>query len=158
MDKDSDKEEKIYGSEKAAEYYERVKSFISEFEFYKDDIRFIDILISRFLDDMLKHENLDELRESMIRLHRLKSLCNTLLKNLKQHLQNLGKISESTYKDKIDKLEESQNKLEETVKSFKNEFQNIKHEIYSFADDYLEIKKAEKQAIEEEKIRNSRDF
>ncbi len=135
-----------------------LRRLISEVEFYKDDIRFIDVLIGKFLKDMLKHENLDELRESMMRLQTLKTQCNSLLKDLKQQRQNMDKISDMENKMHISKFENAQNKLIENVEAFRLDFQNGKQEIYRFADDYLEIKKDIKSAVEEEKIRDSRNF
>lgn len=144
--------------DKLEKWNDELRGLISEVEFYKDDIKFIEVLINRFLKDMLKHENLDELRESMMRLQTLKTKCNTLLENLKQHRQNLDKISDMENEMNISKFEHSQNNLKENATTFRLEFQNVKQEIYRFADDYLEIKKDIESAVEEEKIRNSRNF
>ncbi len=144
--------------DKLVKWNDELRGLISEVEFYKDDIKFIEMLINRFLEDMLKHENLDELRESMMRLHTLKTKCNTLLKGLKHHRQNLNKISNVENEKNISKFENLQNNLTEDVTGFRLEFQNVKQEIYRFADDYLEIKKDIENAIEEEKIRSSRNF
>jgi DNA repair ATPase RecN len=144
--------------DKLVKWNDELRGLISEVEFYKDDIKFIEMLINRFLEDMLKHENLDELRESMMRLHALKTKCNTLLKGLKHHRQNLNKISNMENEKNISKFENSLNNLTEDVTGFRQKFQNVKQEIYRFADDYLEIKKEIENAIEEEKIRSSRNF
>lgn len=144
--------------DKLEKWNDELRGLISEVAFYKDDIKFIEVLINRFLKDMLKHENLDELRESMMRLQTLKTKCNTLLENLKQHRQNLDKISDMENEINVSKFETSQNNLKENVTTFRLEFQNVKQEIYRFADDYLEIKKDIESAVEEEKIRNSRNF
>lgn len=105
------------------ELYILVKHWRSDLEFYKDDIRFLQQLIEKYLIWITKKENLDRVAGIRKKEHDLAISCDKLHQNTTDHLdviadfmEGKGSISESEFLSRHGKLETS---LSDFVKDFR---------------------------------------
>ncbi|NNC62811.1 MAG: hypothetical protein HKP07_04840 [Flavobacteriaceae bacterium] len=105
------------------ELYILVKHWRSDLEFYKDDIRFLQQLIEKYLIWITKKENLDRVAGIRKKEHDLAISCYELHQNTTDHLgviadflEGKGRISESEFLSRHGKLETS---MSDFVKDFR---------------------------------------
>jgi hypothetical protein len=105
------------------ELYILVKHWRSDLEFYKDDIRFLQQLIEKYLIWITKKENLDRVAGIRKKEHDLALSCDKLHQITTDHLgiiadflEGKGSISESEFLSRHGKLETS---MSDFVKDFR---------------------------------------
>ncbi len=122
-----------------------VQKWESDLRFYKDDLIFIQHIMDHYISVILLHENLDEIRESTMRLEDLKYRCDGLLKNIASLRRKMG---DSFQEDVNNALLTGYSKLKVRIKGFKSDFKALKVEIFSIADNAIEIGKREKKDLD----------
>lgn len=122
-------------------YYDQTASLISDLKFYQDDLVFLKQLLDRYFEDMVKSENLDEIREGMIRFQNLGFKCTSLLKKLTTFRTDLTKFLEKPQKDMPTQIKTEYRSLEMEIERFALKFRNTKEEIFNMAEHVLELKK-----------------
>ena len=135
--------------------YEEAKDWISTLEFHNDSLIGLKNIIDRYLDEMVLHENLDEIRECVMRLQEVRYTCRSLLKKVKSHQSLL--IKQIDKKQEINLvLENSHQALNARLRVLKTKFHEIKNEVFFITEYAMEIDKEEKLTVELEKIKASR--
>lgn len=129
--------------------YFKTEEYISELKFYRDDLTFLQHLLDKYFAQMIKIENLDEMRETMMRLQDIKYNGKILLENSEHHLLKITKLIDNSSKTGDKEIYPEHDVLEESVQSFKKKFRNTKTELFSIADHVLELQKKEKKIKEE---------
>lgn len=122
----------------------------SDLQFYKDDLIFIQHIMDHYLSVILLNENLDEIRESTMRLEDLKYRCNGLLKSIASFRRKIG---DSFQEGVNNALLTGHSTMKVRIKDFKSDFKALKVEIFSIADRAIEIGKKEKRTLDAERIR-----
>jgi len=138
--------------DKIEKVYEKTTKWISDCEFYKDDLRFIQHILDRYQMEMTAHENLDEIRESTIRLQEVKYSCSSLSLRIEAYRKKFVKLIPWEITSDLKKEYVG---LYDKIQTFELEFKAIKKEIFSIADHILEIEKKEKWELEFERLRNA---
>ncbi|WP_422079522.1 hypothetical protein [Ulvibacterium sp.] len=70
--------------------YWETDDWVSYLSFYKDELQFLQKLLDRFFEDMVQYQNLDEIREEVMRFQDLKYNCSKLLANTREHRYQLA--------------------------------------------------------------------
>lgn len=70
--------------------YWEADNWVSHLAFYKDELQFLQKHLDRYFEDMVQYQNLDEIREEVMRFQDLKYTCNKLLTNTREHRYQLA--------------------------------------------------------------------
>lgn len=108
--------------------------------FYKNDIQSLQTLLDTNFDDMVKIENLDEMRESLMGLQDLRYDNNLLLKKVRIQQNKLRDALEDKSNNIIVELFNEQSKLEKNKKKLSSNHKMVKKELISLVYDGLQIK------------------
>jgi predicted ABC-class ATPase len=115
-------------------YYLKCEKIKADVVLCSVDLRFLQQLLDRYFDDMVKNEHLDEIRESLIRFQDLCYNCSTLKKRVKDqqsHLINLIKGATS-YDPKAFLIEQSN--LEKRKTMLLKELKKVKKELLTMVE------------------------
>jgi len=109
--------------------------------FYKHDIQSLQSLLDTNFDDMVKIENLDEMRESLMGLQDLQYDNNLILKQVRIQQNKLrDAIEDKSTNNKLVELINEQSKLEKKKKKLSSNHKMVKKELISLVYDGLQIK------------------
>ncbi|WP_297761327.1 hypothetical protein [uncultured Muriicola sp.] len=112
-----------YGKSNWEELYFLAKHWKSDLEFYKDDLRFLNNLIKKYLIWITKKENLESVADIRKKEHELTLTCNELHQKVSSHLQMASKIekggNDTAKKDFFSTHGELENEIAVFVKTFR---------------------------------------
>ncbi len=143
-------------SSKILAWYAASKEWISTIEFYLDSFFTMKNIIDRYLDKILKNENLDEIRECVMRLQDIRYSCSEALEKVKLHKGVLVEFQDKKLQP-IASLEKEHLRLKKIMGTCHKNFKEIKNEVFSITEHTLQISKEENLAIELEKIKVARN-
>jgi len=123
------------------DYYSKCADIKSDLAFYTDDIRFLQQLLDKYFQEMAKTENLDEIREILMRFQDLCFIHGQLKKRLKDQQHNLVGIIKGAPEVSPDKLISEQSIIKKQFVLFEVGFKTVKKEMLTMADDVLEVRK-----------------
>ncbi|QBA63635.1 hypothetical protein [Muriicola soli] len=112
------------------ELYVLVNHWKSDLEFYKDDIRFLQQLIEKYIIWITKKENMDRVAGIRKKEHDLALNCDKLHKNMNEHLGLIANFMDG--KATIAKTEFLilHGKLEESLSGFVKDFRESRKEVF----------------------------
>lgn len=122
-------------------YYLKCENVKSDLVFYAGDLQFLQKLLDRHFEEMVKNGNLDEMRESLIRFQDLCYNYGRLKKRVEDQLGNLINMTKGTLKINPDILINEQIEIENKMAQLTRDFRIVEKEMLSIADHLLEIKK-----------------
>ncbi|MGB5666686.1 MAG: hypothetical protein WBM53_07550 [Maribacter sp.] len=122
------------------EHYSRCKDIETNLLFYKDDLQSLKNILDTNFDDLVKNENLDELRESLMALQDLSYDNTRLLKQVKILKTKLLDTINGSSNNNVSELLNETSKLEKKRKKFISNYKIIKKELFGIVDDVLQIK------------------
>ena len=126
---------------KIQEYYRTTENWISDLLFYRDELKFLQHVVDRYYNIMVKLENLDEMREGVIRLNDLKYRCASLLRAIRKLQKRLSeRVKTNNYKDPRTIIA-SHERTSKKFQTFLRDVRASKREIFSIADEVLEMQK-----------------
>jgi len=122
-------------------YYTKCEKIKSDLAFYSKDLHFLQQLLDRYFDEMVKNEHLDEMRESIIRFQDLCYNCDRLKKRVKDQQSHLLDIMKgaSSYND--DTILKEQSSIENGNLLLAKGFKSVKKELLIMAEHVLQKKK-----------------
>lgn len=97
--------------------YWETDDWVSYLSFYKDELQFLQKLLDRYFEDMVQYQNLDEIREEVMRFQDLKYTCAELLANTREHRYQLALV--------IDKEDDGQGMTQKTHLRLQKNFQDF---------------------------------
>ncbi len=122
--------------------YEMAMEWISELSLYKDEMQFLKRLIDRYYLEVVKLENLDEIREEVMQLQDLGHANKSLLKEVSQYRDRLTLFIDRPKDSVSPELESTHRLLQKKMATFKLRFHSVKQEIFGIANSVLEKMKA----------------
>jgi len=122
-------------------HYLKCEEIKSELVFYTKDLRFLQQLLDRYFNEMVKNEPLDEIRESLMRFQDICYNCDRLMKRVKDQQSNLINLMKSTSDQAHDTLLKEQIKIENRSTLLNKNFKIVKKEMFTIADHVLETNK-----------------
>jgi hypothetical protein len=155
MDKHKKPEVQLVNSSKTARMYEESKEWISRIEFYNDSLIGLKNIIDSYLDEIIIRENLDEIRECVMRLQDFKYTCKLLLKEVQIHQSKLTKHLANKQVESL-VLDKAHQIINAKLNGLTTEYYEMKNEVFFITEYAMEVDKEEKLTIELEKIKASR--
>lgn len=70
--------------------YWEADNWVNHLTFYEDELQFLQKLLDRCFEDLVQYQNLDEVREEVMRFQDLKYSCSKLLANSREHRYQLA--------------------------------------------------------------------
>lgn len=125
--------------------YEITLDWISALSLYKDEMQFLRRLIDRYYLEVVKIENLDEIREEVMQLQDLGHANETLLKEMVQHRDRLAGFIERPNLALVSDMARTHKSLQKKMATFKLRFNSAKQEIFGIAHSVLEKMKVQKK-------------
>lgn len=130
--------------QRVQQLHSETSQWISDLSFYADDLKFLNHLQERYFEEMVAHENLDEIREEVIRFENLRYSCKKLIGAIKLHQRQLSSYIQAEENETKQRFEHEHQKLDVKIKTFVLTFKKTKKEIFSIADTVLERRKENK--------------
>ncbi len=112
------------------ELYVLTEHWISDLEFYKDDLKFLHHLVDKYFIWITKSENLEMVKELIVQIRELENLCVHMLDEIIEHKNLLGSQSRQPDPDKL-KVSFSKHELLETaISTFVKNFRANRKEVF----------------------------
>lgn len=70
--------------------YWEADNWVNHLTFYEDELQFLQKLLDLYFEDLVQYQNLDEIREEVMRFQDLKYTCSKLLANTREHRHQLA--------------------------------------------------------------------
>lgn len=118
-------------------HYLNCENIKSDLTFYSKDLRFLQQLLDRYFDEMVKNEHLDEMRESIMRFQDLCYNCDHLKKSVKDQQSHLIDIIKVTASHDHKAILKEQRSIENDSVLFVKEFKMVKKEMLLIAEHVL---------------------
>ena len=120
--------------------YGITEQWASDLLFYNDELRFLNHILDRYFSDMVALENLDEIRESTIRLQDLRNDCDKISEDIKIHFGELTKcIDHPELAPKS--IQGNHDRLGKEYLEFVEKSKRIKREFFTITEHVLAAKK-----------------
>ncbi|MGB5370034.1 MAG: hypothetical protein WBN18_06355 [Flavobacteriaceae bacterium] len=135
------------GNGTAQKQYEISLEWISELSLYRDEMKFLKRLIDRYYLEVVKLENLDEIREEVMQLQDLGHANKALLKELVRFRDRIKGFMDCPDDLLAPEQEMTHTNLQKKMAAFKLRFLSAKQEIFGIANDVLEKMKTQKNNV-----------
>ena len=122
-------------------YYTKCEKVKSDLALYSKDLLFLQQLLDRYFDEMVKNEHLDEMRESLIRFQDLCYDYDRLKKRVKDQQCHLLDIIKGTSSYNHDTILKEQSSIENGNVLLEKDFKSVKKEILIIAEYILQQKR-----------------
>jgi hypothetical protein len=106
----------------------------SDLQFYKDDLKFLYHLIDKYFMGLTQNASLDQMRELVKELSEETTACDALLDKTALHLKHLAALIDAPYKYDSHQSRSKQEKLEDEIDTFVQNFRKNKKEIFSITE------------------------
>lgn len=120
--------------------YLDVEKWISKLLLHTDELKFLQNLIDRYFTELLEHENLDEMRESIIRLQDMKYRCDKLVVRTEKHRGNISRALENKGLVAAKNILPEHVKLQGDIAIFSKGLNSVKKEVFFITELVLETK------------------
>lgn len=124
-----------------AEYqqlYILTEHWISDMQFYKDDVHFLHHLIDKYFIWLVHKENLDEMRNLASSLSNIVGTCDALLEKTSEHLSHLAELIDDPFKYDSHKFRSEHEELENEIAVFIKKFRKIKKETFAVSEQVID--------------------
>ena len=122
-------------------HYLKCEKVKSDLVFYSKDLHFLQQLLDKYFDEMVKNEHLDEIRESLIRFQDLCYDCDCLKKRVKDQQSHLIDIIKGASSHDHNAILMEQSGIENRNALLLKELKIVKKEMFAIAEDSLQDKK-----------------
>ncbi|MBT8280140.1 MAG: hypothetical protein KJO16_01080 [Muriicola sp.] len=112
------------------ELYVLVNHWKSDLEFYKDDIRFLQQLIEKYIIWITKKENMDRVAGIRKKEHDLALSCDKLHNKTKDHLGSIADFIDGKATISEDEFLTMHGKLEKSLSEFVKDFRESRKEVF----------------------------
>ena len=128
-------------------HYLRCEKVKSDLVFYSKDLHFLQQLLDKYFDEMVKNEHLDEIRESLIRFQDLCYDCDRLKKRVKDQQSHLIEIIKGTSSHDHNAILIEQSGIENLNALLVKELKMVKKEILLIAENVLQENKDDESIV-----------
>ncbi|MBD1261041.1 hypothetical protein HZY62_10615 [Maribacter polysiphoniae] len=128
-------------------YLKECEQLKSKLEVQTKDIRFLQQLLDRYFDEIVQNENLDEVRESLMRFQDLCYTCGRLKKRLKDHQNRLGGIIKGASDYDPRAIYKEQSWIKKNITSLITDFVAVEKEILIIADGVIQVGKDNRNVL-----------
>lgn len=115
------------------ELYILTGHWISDLEFYKEDLGFLRHIINKYIIWITKKENLQRVNEIEVALHKVDQKCGALLMKIEVHRTDLGIFIEHPDKEKATSLITEHGHLEKVMADFVKSFRENRREVFNIS-------------------------
>lgn len=122
-------------------HYLKCEKVKSDLVFYSKDLHFLQQLLNKYFDEMVKNEHLDEIRESLIRFQDLCYDCDCLKKRVKDQQSHLIDVIKAASSHDHNAILIEQSGIENRNALLMKELKMVKKEMFAIAEDSLQDKK-----------------
>ncbi|MDV7138426.1 hypothetical protein R3X28_06050 [Maribacter sp. TH_r10] len=138
MEKVSATSDILYSVDSLQTYILECEKLKSDIALKTKDIRFLQQLLDRYFDEIVQNENLDEIRESLMRFQDLCYNCSRLKKRIKDHQRQLVGILKGYEGFNSNALTKEQTWIEKRIASLTHDFISVEKEILVIADNVIQ--------------------
>jgi len=110
--------------------YVLAEYWLSDLEFYTDEIRFLKDLINKYFIWLVEGENINEMRKLVNHLIKVEKTQIEIAEITANHLSHLVKLSENAFVYDQQKFREEHAQLEDKFAAFINDFKALKKDIF----------------------------
>lgn len=116
--------------------YALTRHWISDLQFFKDDLNFLNKLIDKYLIWITKDENMKAVSLILADLRKTRNTCADLIQKTEKHLQQLANMAEEENEaSRIFRLEHIH--LENEISAFVKDFRNNRKETFKITEHIL---------------------
>lgn len=117
-----------------SELYVLTKHWKSDLLFFKDDLRFLDHLISKYFIWLSKKDNIDQVKEIEKKLIETELSCSKLINRVQMHLKHLAELIENPFKYDSHKFRTEHQILEDDLTKFVKAFRKNRKEVFKITE------------------------
>lgn len=112
------------------ELYVLTKHWQSDLLFYKDDLKFLDHLIDKYIIWISKKEHSEAVRDIEKSIVETTKKCTDLLQRVDTHLTNLANLIEDSFKYDSHQFRGEHQQLEDDITNFVKDFRDNRKEVF----------------------------
>lgn len=117
--------------------YALTKHWISDLQFFKDDMNFLNKLIDKYFIWITSDDNMEAVTKIQENLRKTRNKCTDLLVKTEKHLQQLGYMIEKEKEDsRIFRLEHEH--LENEITDFVKDFRKNRREVFHITEHIMD--------------------
>jgi len=116
------------------ELYVLTKHWKSDIQFYKDDLKFLQKLINKYIIWITKEENLAKVTKTQNELNNVVEQCDTLITNIEHHIKHLADLINNPFKYDSQEFKEEHTKLEIEIYEFIKTFRKSKTKAFAITE------------------------
>lgn len=120
------------------ELYVLTKHWVSDLEFYRDDLMFLNHLIDKYFIWLTKPENLQMIKELKIGLQETNTMVHDLLEKVGKHRNRIGLLVEDPNKKDASIIIKEHEHLEEEIVRFVKSFRLNRKETFKLTEYVME--------------------
>lgn len=120
------------------ELYALTKHWISDLEFYQQDLAFLHGLVDKYFIWITDQKNLDSMKHIGGNLLRNETECSDLIKLIGHHLDELGQAVEHPEKADADELRQNHEELENQMAQIIKEIRTNRKEVFSITEHIMD--------------------
>ncbi len=110
----------------------------SDLLFYKDDLRFLNNLINKYIIWVSKKENIKQVKKIEISLDKTEKICEELLEKVKLHLSHLAGLIDNPFKYDSHTFRTEHQILEDKLADFVKLFRKTRKETFKVSEHIIE--------------------
>lgn len=125
------------------ELYVLTKHWISDLEFYRDDLQFLNYLIEKYFIWINNEDNLKLFEELKTNLLEVRDMAADLLEKMKEHFIRLGYMVEDSNRKDAGIIKTEHEHLEEEIAQFVKFFRARRKEVFTITKQVLDAEEQE---------------
>ena len=110
-------------------------------DFYKDELRFMSGLISKYFIWMTKDENISKVQKIVVSLKTIENQLKEMDDKLKKHLKSIGLLMENAFSHDEQEFRDEHVQLEEDLVEFMNDYKKLKRDVFTITEHVMESEK-----------------
>lgn len=120
------------------QYYVLTGHWKADIEFYCEDLRFLHHMVDKYLLWITKSENLNKAKNIEKDLFNLKESCDTILTNIKDHLNELARLVDNPLAGGDALAIQSHGELEKSMARFVKRFRETRRQVFKITEYILD--------------------
>ncbi len=110
----------------------------SDLDFFKEDLEFLNNIISKFFIWISKKDNIDLVREIEVGLLELNKKCAVILKQVNKHLHHLAELIDNPFTYDSHKFRTEHEQLEDDIAMFVKDFRKNRKEVFTISEHVID--------------------
>ncbi|WP_339840067.1 hypothetical protein [uncultured Maribacter sp.] len=110
----------------------------SDLEFFKEDLEFLNHIISKYFIWISKKDNIDLVREIEVGLLELNKKCDAILKQVNKHLHHLAELIDNPFAYDSHTFRTEHEQLEDDIAMFVKDFRKNRKEVFTITEHVID--------------------